>query len=154
MLHQHRTEGNAIFNFITCVPFLIIIVLAGLWGISAVGDDAGAVIAFPLFIIFGLFYLWFPSKIFKHWYLEINETGFVYKIFFVKRAFEWDEIVEVSTEKSAEFMGTYNDNLLVKTKSSTIRFFLPDFGCYDKRKTKRFTEQVLEMWTDVKGKRE
>ena len=152
MLHKHRVEGNAIYNFITCVPFLIIIVFAGLWGISAVGDDAGAVIAFPLFIVFGLIYLWIPSKIFKHWFLEINETGFIYNIFFVKRVYEWDEIVEVTTEKSEAFMGTYDDTLLVKTKSSTIFFFLPDYGLDNKRSTTRFTDQALEMWNEASTK--
>ena len=152
MLHKHRVEGNAIYNFITCVPFLIIIVFAGLWGISAVGDDAGAVIAFPLFIVFGLIYLWIPSKIFKHWFLEINETGFIYNIFFVKRVYEWDEIVEVTTEKSEAFMGTYDDTLLVKTKSSTISFFLPDYGLDNKRSTTRFTDQALEMWNEASTK--
>ena len=153
MLHRHRTEGNAIYNFVTCVPFLVIIIAASLWAINIVGDDAGAVIAFPLFIIFGLIYLWIPSKIFTHWYLEINETGFLYNIFIVKRIYEWDEIEEVTTEKSEGFMGTYDDTLIVRTRNATISFFLHDFGLDDKRTTTRFTEKVLGMWNEELEKR-
>ncbi|MGY5876852.1 MAG: hypothetical protein RTU30_13975 [Candidatus Thorarchaeota archaeon] len=154
MLRKQRVEGNAWYNAITCAPFIIIILLASMWAIAAVGDDAGAVIAFPLFIVFGLFYLWIPSKIFKWWYLQIDENGILYNIFFVKRVYGWDEIVEVTTEQSPEFSGTYDDNLVVKTKNARLNFFLPDFGLHSKRAATRYTEQVTELWEGAKKRGE
>jgi len=125
-----------------------------MWSIAAVGDDAGGVIAFPLFIFFGLLYLWIPSKIFKWWYLEIDENGILYNIFIVKRVYRWDDIVEVTTEQSPEFSGTYDDNLVVHTKNAILNFFLPDFGLYSKRAATRFTEQVIEFWKEATSSRE
>ncbi len=133
---------------------MIIIIFTAFWGMAAVGDDAGAVIAFPLFIVFGLLYLWIPSKIFKRWYLQIDENGVIYNIFFVKRVYGWEDIVEVTTEQSPEFSGTYDDNLVIITKNARLNFFLPDFDMSSKRSATRFTEQAIELWEDAKKRRE
>jgi hypothetical protein len=151
MLHQHRIEGNAIYNAATCIPFLVIIVLASLWGISVTGSDSGAVIAFPLFIVFGLLYLWIPSKIFQHWYLHIDEDGVLYNIFIVKRMYPWSEIEEVTTEKSAGFSGSYDDTLVVRTKTSTLTFFLPNYDLDTKKRATKFTEQAISQWNEYKS---
>ena len=152
MTRLQRTEGNIISNVTCCVPFLVVIVFASMWAIGVTGSDSGAVIAFPLFIVFGILYLWIPSKLFKdRWYLEDNEEGITYSIFFMKHHYPWKTIDEVSTEKSPGFTGRYDDTLVLMTKGGAVKFFLPDFDLHSKKETVSYTESIKECHRSLVG---
>jgi hypothetical protein len=145
MSRLQRSEGNILSNVGCCIPFLVIIFIATTWAIGFTGSDSGAVIALPLFFVFGALYLWIPSKLFKdRWYLEDNDEGITYSIFFVKRKYPWHEIDEVSTEKSPGFTGRYDDSLVLMTKEGVVKFFLPDFDLHSKKETVAYTDSIKE----------
>lgn len=151
MRRLQRTEGNAIFNFLTCAPLILIIVLAQLALQPIIGDIVGIAVVFPLIIFFMIFSLWIPSKAFKHWYLEIDEDGFLYKAFFMEDRYSWDDVIDIETRKSEGFTGSYDDEILITTKDKIMSFVLIDFGLRQKGETTEFIQDVLETWKAYPG---
>lgn len=150
MLHRQRSEANAWFNGLTCAPFLIIIVLTSFWINTDPSLEPFAIVIFPMIIVFGIIDLWIPSKVLHHWYLEIDEQGVLYDIFGWKRFFPWEEVVELEAVTDPHFTGGYNDTLILRTKDSTLSFFLHDFGLDTKRETTEFIDEVMQYWNENK----
>ncbi len=150
MAYRQRSETNALFNGLTCAPFLVIILLFSFWLSSDPLLEPFAIVILPLIIIFGLIDMWIPSKVLHRWFLQIDEEGVLYNIFGWKRFFGWDEIVELEAAKHPAFTGGYNDMLVLRTEDSTLSFHLPDFGLHKSIETTEFIESVMQYRNGVR----
>ena len=145
-LHVHRYETPTWFNAITCViPFALGLFIywfcTPFLGVWALVITAILIIFVPTLIMCVL-----PRKYLVHWYIEFTEEGFTNSVLGRKSFYPWKEIVQVTSERSPEFTGRYDDNLVIETKDKIHKFFLPDYGFHQKRKTTQFIEDVKQLF--------
>lgn len=156
-----RTEGNVVYNILTCAPLIIVSFFAspvvGIW-YPAAADVVFGVLVIPS----GCFYLWFIGWLIRgRWYLEYDESTLLYRTILFSYRCEWKDVGNVRSYKSEAFMGKYHDTFVIEVLGKTMEFFLPDFGLSTKKKAVYFIEAITETWgkanpsaaTKTKGER-
>ena len=142
-----RTEGNAVYNFLTCAPLIlfafVVSRIVGLW-YPEVQDTVLALVA----ILMSCFYLWWIGALLRNrWYLEFNEDeGVIYKVFLIRYVYPWEDIESIHGRKTPGFTGKYNDILVVQTSTKEKEFFLPNFSLHSKKKTRLYIDAMVETW--------
>jgi hypothetical protein len=135
------------FNALTCtIPWAIGLVIYW-FGTPFLGIWALAIAVILIIFVPALIMCVLPRKYLVHWYIEFTEEGFTNSTLGRKRFYPWKDIVQVTTEQSPEFTGSYDDTLVIETDDKLYRFFLPDFGFDQKRKTVKFTDDVKALFT-------
>lgn len=116
--------------------------IVGFWSPEAAPTIAGLIL-----IPMGIFYLWFIGRLMKgRWFLDYDDNGLTYKVFFMKHWYRWKDVSRVYSMKSPGFIGKYHEMLLLDVNGKTISFFLHDFGLVSKKPTVTFIENVIKTW--------
>lgn len=142
-----RTEGNAIYNCLTCVPLIIFAFVVsrvvGLW----LPETQDTVFGLGV-VLMGCFYLWFIGAVLRdRWYIEYNEEeGIIYKVFLIRFLYRWEDIKSIHGKRSPGFSGKYNDILVIQTDKKEKEFFLHDYSLHSKKKTRQYIDSMVETW--------